>query len=139
MTISIFDYLPIYATLPPINEAPKYPEIMDGKAELVEYTKGSDFQYGIVKVSKSASIRLPLFDFPGMVVKVNGEKADHYNNDCRGHDFCYGLISVKLPVGEHKIEVELTDTPVRKIGNSVTLLSLVIILMYLLKPRKSAK
>jgi hypothetical protein len=139
MTISIFDYLPIYATLPPINEAPKSPEIMDGKAEVMEYTKGSDFQYGIVKVSEFASIRLPLFDFPGMVVKVNGEKVDHYNNDCRGHDFCYGLVSFDLPVGEHKIEVELTDTPVRMIGNSLTLLSLVIILMYLLKSRKSAK
>jgi hypothetical protein len=124
MTISIFDYLPIYSTLPPINEAPPTPEIMDGKAEVLEYTKGSDFQYGTIKVNEDASIRLPLFDFPGMVVKVNGEKVSHYNNDCRGHDFCYGLISVDLPVGEYKIEVELTDTPVRKIGNFITLISL---------------
>lgn len=124
MTISIFDYLPIYATLPPINEAPPVPEIMDGKAEVLEYVKGSDFQHGTIKVNQDASIRFPLFDFPGMVVKVNGEKVPHYNNDCRGHDFCYGLISVDLPVGEYKIEVELTDTPVRKIGNFMTLISL---------------
>lgn len=131
MTISIFDYLPIYATLPPINEAPKTPEIMDGKAEVLEYTKGSDFQYGTIKVSEDASIRLPLFDFPGMVVKVNGEKTSHYNNDCRGHDFCYGLISFNLPVGEYKIEVELTDTPVRKIGNFITMISLVSVVWFL--------
>ena len=139
MTISIFDYLPIYATLPPINEAPKTPEIMDGKAEVLDYTKGSDFQYGTIKVSEEASIRLPLFDFPGMVVKVNGEKTSHYNDDCRGHDFCYGLISFNLPVGEYKIEVELIDTPIRKIGNSLTLISLVITLLFLFKSRKFLK
>ncbi|MBP9758714.1 hypothetical protein KBD45_03390 [Candidatus Dojkabacteria bacterium] len=133
MTISIFDYLPIYATLPPINEAPKTPEIMDGKGEVLDYIKGSDFQYGIIKVSEDASIRLPLFDFPGMVVKVNGEKTSHYNNDCRGHDFCYGLISFNLPVGEYKIEVELTDTPVRKIGNTITIVSLIALLYLIFK------
>lgn len=137
MTISIFDYLPIYATLPPINEAPAIPEIMDGKAEVLEYTKESDFQYGTVKVLEDASIRLPLFDFPGMIVHVNGEKVDHYNNDCRGHDFCYGLISFTLPSGQHKIEVELTDTPIRSMGNYVTLASIIVVAILLLK--KNAK
>ncbi|MEK7168647.1 MAG: glycosyltransferase [Patescibacteria group bacterium] len=136
MTISIFDYLPIYAILPPINEAPAIPEIMDGKAEVLEYTKGSDFQFGTIKVLEYASIRLPLFDFPGMVVKVDGKKVEHYNNDCRGHDFCYGLISFKLPTGEHKIEVELTDTSVRKIGNILTLISLGIIFRLMIKSKK---
>lgn len=124
MTISIFDYLPIYATLPPINEAPDIPEIMDGKAEVLDYKKGSDFQSGTIKVIEDASIRLPLFDFPGMTVFVNGKKIKHYNNDCRGTDFCYGLISFKLPKGEYKIKVELKDTPIRMIGNYITLISL---------------
>ena len=128
MTISIFDYLPIYATLPPINEAPKILEIMDGKAEVLEYKKGSDFQYGIIKVEENASVRLPLFDFPGMVVKVNGKRIEHYNNDCRGTDFCYGLISFKLSEGEHKIKVELKDTPIRKIGNYISLISIIILI-----------
>lgn len=137
MTISIFDYLPIYATLPPINEAPKIPEIMDGKAEVAEYKKGSDFQYGTVKVLEDASIRLPLFDFPGMEVRVNGEKIEHYNNDCRGTDFCYGLISINLPVGEYKIEVELTDTPIRSVGNYISLASIIVVAIFLF--RKNAK
>lgn len=128
MTISIFDYLPIYATLPPINEAPKVPEIMDGKAEIVEYKKGSDFQIGKINVLEDATIRLPLFDFPGMVVKVNGKQIIHNNNDCRGTDFCYGLISFPLSKGEYKIEAELTDTPVRRIGNIISLLSIIVLL-----------
>jgi len=135
MTISIFDYLPIYATLPPINEAPDLPEIMDGKAEVVEYKKGSDFQYGTIKVLEDSNIRLPLFDFPGMVVKADGQKIQHNNNDCRGHDFCYGLISFKLPKGEYKIEVELTDTPIRKVGNLITLTSLIVLAWVVWKKR----
>lgn len=137
MTISIFDYLPIYATLPPINEAPAKPEIMDGKAEVLEYKKGSDFQYGAIRVEEDASVRLPLFDFPGMVVRVNEDKINHYNNDCRGHDFCYGLISFKLAKGEYKIEVELTDTPVRKMGNYLSLISTILVIVLLFK--KNAK
>jgi len=133
MTISIFDYLPKSASLPPINEAPAIPEIMDGKAKVLEYKKGSDFQYGVINVEEDASIRLPLFDFPGMVVRVDGKKIEHYNNDCRGHDFCYGLISFKLPKGEYKIEVELTDTPVRRLGNYITLISIIILVVLLIK------
>ncbi len=128
MTISIFDYLPISATLPPINEAPPVPDVMDGKAEFTDYVKGSDFQYGKVKVIEDATIQLPLFDFPGMQVKVDGKKIEHYNNDCRGKDFCYGLITFTLPSGEYKIEAELTDTPVRKIGNFLSLVSIIILI-----------
>ncbi|MEK7472752.1 MAG: 6-pyruvoyl-tetrahydropterin synthase-related protein [Patescibacteria group bacterium] len=128
MTISIFDYLPIYATLPPINEAPDIPEVLDGKALFSDYKKGSNFQTGKVDVLEDATIRIPLYDFPGMQVKVDSKKVEHYNNDCRGQEFCYGLISFKLPEGEYNIEVKLTDTPIRKIGNLVSLVSIIILL-----------
>jgi hypothetical protein len=129
MTISIFDYLPKSAVLPPINEAPKTPEIMDGKAEIISYKKASNFQYGQIKVIEDVNIRLPLFDFPGMKVKVNGNIVSHFDNDCRGHNFCYGLISIKLSKGEYNIEARLTDTPIRKVGNLITLVSLVVVLV----------
>jgi hypothetical protein len=131
MTISIFDYLPIYATLPPIKEAPPIPEVLDGKALFNDYKKGSNFQTGKVEVLEDATIRLPLYDFPGMQVKVDNKKVEHYNNDCRGQEFCYGLISLKLPDGNHMVEVRLTDTPVRKIGNLISLVSIISIIILL--------
>ena len=141
MTISIFDYLPIYATLPPINEASEKPEIMDGNAIFINYKKGSNFQYGSVKVIEDSVIRLPLFDFPGMQVKVDGKKIEHYNNDCRGQEFCYGLITFKLPIGEYKIDIKLTNTPIRTIGNILTLLSITIfiVLVYGIKNQVSLR
>ena len=135
MTISIFDYLPIYATLPPINEAPLIPEILDGKANIYEYKKGSDFQTGKIIVLEDATIRLPLFDFPGMKVNANGNAINHYNNDCRLEKFCYGLITFNLPRGEYEIEAKLTDTIIRRVGNYISLVSFGIIIWLIFKKR----
>jgi hypothetical protein len=137
MTISIFDYLPIYAKLPPISQAPDVPEVLDGMATFSDYKKGSDFQTGDVVVSSFATIRLPLFDFPGMQVKANGVVVSHRHDDCRNEEFCLGLISFKLSPGSYRLETRLTDTPVRKIGNYLTLVGSIVILWLLIK--KNAK
>lgn len=124
LTISIFDYLPIYATLPPYSRAPEFPEVLEGEVKFLEYKKGSDYQGGVVEVSKNSLIRIPLFDFPGMEVKVDGLKVSHKHDDCRGERYCRGLITFSIPSGRHKIFVKLYDTPVRKAGNALTLISL---------------
>lgn len=133
LTISIFDYLPIYATLPPINKAPSVPEVLEGNVRFLDYSKGSDFQHGILDASRESLIRVPLFDFPGMEVKIDGKIVPHINNDCRNEKFCYGLITFSVPKGQHKIEIGLKDTPVRKIGNTLTLISFGAIIYLALK------
>ena len=133
LTISIFDYLPIYAKLPPISAAPDLPEVLDGTAEFSDYRKGSDFQTGSVEVLADATLRLPLFDFPGMQVKVNGVVINHGHNDCRNEEFCLGLVSFKLPEGKYYIETRLTDTPVRKIGNYLSLTGIVVVFWLIIK------
>jgi hypothetical protein len=136
LTISIFDYLPIYAKLPPITPAPAQPEVLDGAATFPSYTKGSDFQNGVIDVKKSALIRLPLFDFPGMVTKIDGKIVSHVNNNCSGEVFCLGLITYKVPVGTHTISVKLTDTPIRKVGNYLSLISLAsVISLFVIKKK----
>ncbi len=133
MTISIFDYLPKTAVLPPINEAPDLPEVLEGVVNFASYEKGSNFQKGKIVVEKDATIRLPIIDFAGMKLYVNGKEYDYINNDCRGQEFCYGLVTFRLPRGEHDILVKLGDTPVRKIGNIISLLSLFILFTYVYK------
>ena len=133
MTISIFDYLPIYAKLPPISQAPDLPEILDGTAKVTDYRKGSDFQIGNIEVSKKATIRLPLFDFPGMKVMVDGQVVKHNHDDCRGEEFCLGLITFQLPPGNFAVEAKLTNTPIRTLGNGITLISLVVLVGLIIK------
>jgi hypothetical protein len=135
LTISIFDYLPIYAELPPIQPAPAKPEILEGKSEVINWYKGSDWQYGTIDSSEGALVRLPLFDFPGMTVTVKtdgGEyvKVDHWNNDCRGQEFCLGLITFNLPPGYHEVNVHLENTPIRTIGNISSILAVILLVVF---------
>lgn len=137
LTISIFDYLPIYAKLPPPSEAPKYPEIMDGKAQIINYQKGSDFQTGQIIVQSKANIRLPLFDFPGMKVLDNGHEIMHWHDDCRNQKYCLGLISFNLETGSHKIEAKLTNTPIRNIGNILSAITIILLIILFFSNKKS--
>jgi hypothetical protein len=125
LTISIFDYLPIYAVLPPNYKAPPVPEILDGSATFHYYNKGSNWQEGRVTTTDGTRLRLPIFDFPGMIVTDEGVAIAHINNDCTGQDYCFGLISVDLSQGEHDIRVELTNTLPRSVGNWISAVTLV--------------
>ncbi|MFA5932948.1 MAG: hypothetical protein WC826_02650 [Microgenomates group bacterium] len=136
LTVSIFDYLPIYAKLPPIQKAPDYPEVMDGKATFVGYKKGSDFQVGKVAAESPANLRLPLFDFPGMEVKVDGKVVPHWHDDCRNQEFCLGLISFDIYPGEHTIEARLKNTLIRGLGNGITVSSLLVLGYLIWKNRR---
>lgn len=124
LTISIFDYLPIYAKFPPNKKAPDIPEVLEGEVQFISYKKGSNHQLGEVEASKDSVIRLPLFDFPGMEVKIDNKIINHWNDDCRKQEFCLGLITFNIPAGKHTISGRLTDTPIRTVGNIITLISL---------------
>lgn len=127
LTISIFDYLPIYAKLPPNKKAPELPEVLDGQAEFINYKKGSNYQKGEVQVKEKATIRMPLFDFPGMNVTVDQKEVKSWHNDCRREEYCLGLITFNIEAGRHIIQAKLLNTPVRSIGNIITIISILIV------------
>ncbi len=140
LTISIFDYLPIYAKLPPNRVAPALPEVLDGNVTFLSYQKGSNFQKGLVEVIDKSNLRLPLFDFPGMTVSVDGKVVKHNHDDCRKEEFCFGLISLNIDKGKHTIVAQLKDTPIRSIGNVITITSFIILMFLLFKnyvPKKN--
>lgn len=125
LTISIFDYLPKSAEFPPVAKAPEVPEILEGVAVFDEYTKGSNYQTGTITVNTPrALIRAPLYDFPGMRVEIDGLPVGFVSNDCRGQEFCLGLVTFWVPEGEHEIDIRLTNTPIRVIGNLLSVLGL---------------
>lgn len=140
LTISIFDYLPIYAKLPPNRVAPVLPEVLDGNVTFLSYKKGSNFQTGLTEVTEKSKLRLPLLDFPGMTVFVDGKVVNHNHDDCRKEEFCFGLISFDINKGTHTIMTKLKDTPVRSIGNVITIISFIILMFLLFKnyvPKKN--
>lgn len=138
LTISIFDYLPIYAKLPPNKKAPELPDTLEGNVQFLNYQKGSNYQVGEMDVANEALIRLPLFDFPGMAVYMNGNKINHWHDDCRNQEYCLGLITFKLPAGKHNVKAVLENTPIRSLGNIITLVSIFIV-AGLFFPKKNYK
>ena len=126
LTISIFDYLPIFAKMPPATKAPDQPTIIKGDVRITSYNKGSDWQKGEINVaSQEAEIRLPLFYFPGFKVYVDGrEVLIDYNN-------YLGLITFTVPRGEHQIFAKLKRTPIRVIGDVATILGLIFVIVLL--------
>lgn len=136
LTSSIFDYLPIYAKFPPETKAPTLPEVLKGQVKFNNYYKGSDFQKSSLVVASDATIRLPLFDFPGMNVYLDGNKVSHVNNNCTDEKFCMGLITFDISKGEHSMKVMLENTPVRTIGNVISLLSIAGIIFLLIRKNK---
>lgn len=139
LTISIFDYLPIYAKFPPTSEAPDNPETLEGLADFKSSEKGSNYKKWVVDVTKPSLLRAPIFDFPGMTVYLDGRVVSHTNNDCRNQEFCLGLVTFPVPPGKHEILVRLKNTPVRTIGNLLTVISLITILIWLFPKPKYLK
>ncbi len=117
LTISIFDYLPIFAKAPPGQKAPDRPQIIKGKAKVLDFQKGTDWQRGKLTVYEDAAVELPLYDFPGFRVLVDDRKVE------TNHNNPLGLITFNLPAGEHSFSVKLKRTPIRWLGDLTSLLS----------------
>lgn len=136
LTISIFDYLPIYAKFPPTKKAPEFPEVLVGKAEFEYYKKRTNIQEGKVKVEQPSLFRLPMFDFPGMRVTVDGEIVNYVNDNCTNQEFCLGLITFNISKGEHIIKAELRNTTFRNLGDFISLISIIILVsIFVLKDK----
>lgn len=114
-TDAIFDYLPKVAKAPPASSAPEAPLVVEGEAEISRVEKGSHWYRFKAKVDQSAKIQIPLYDFPGWKVWANeSEVSTRHDNDL-------GLLTINLGEGDHLIEAKLTDTPVRKAANFISL------------------
>lgn len=118
LTISIFDYLPIYAKFPPAKPAPTYPYAKDARVSILDFHHYAASFYFRVKSPLDTVLTLPQFDFPGWQVSLDGVVIKHR------HDNDLGLITFDLPAGDHKVKAILKDTPVRLAGDVLTLIFL---------------
>jgi hypothetical protein len=130
-TDAIFDYLPIYAERPPGGAAPAQPWLEEGKGEISDFQKGTDWQeFSAEVVSDQAIIRLALYDFPKWKVWVDG-RAISFN-----HENELGLITFEVPKGKHQIKAQLTNTFIRTLANLVSLVSWVGLIGLVVKRRR---
>lgn len=127
----IMDYLPKTA-VEPFGRAPSNIEVLSGNAEGSNYNVRSNKFSVDINVSENSYIQIPVFDFPNWTVYVNNKETPHSNRpNFESKKSTAGRIGFELPPGNYQVKGVLKDTPIRMIGNVLTLISLIsLILIY---------
>lgn len=86
-----------------------------------------------VMAFESGVIQINTYSFPGWKIFIDGKKTE-FRDDNK-----LKLIRVNIPEGKHTVEVKFTDTMARTVGNLLTLISiilLVVLIYYSIKKQK---
>lgn len=109
-------------------ERPKaHTEVIDGKAKVVEISRNSTNHEYEIDVSDKAGIRENTVYFPGWRVLSDGEQLPIQFQDPNSR----GLMTFYLPNGQHKVKIEFGETKLRLFSDMLSLLSLMIILIFI--------
>jgi hypothetical protein len=127
VTGSIFDYLPIYAPLPPRDPAGGDVGITSGEGTYSRLAKRTNFQEYSVDISTpQAIVELQTFYFPGWRVYLDGQEMPVDPK----RDPLLGRMQIDVPSGRHTITARFGNTPIRTLGNVLSFISLVAIILY---------
>jgi hypothetical protein len=123
VTSGIFDYLPRSASRPPGDQAFTVPIYLEGRGGILNFTSGSNWMNFEANVSsQSAKVMIPLFSFPGLIVKVDNKKVVTVS------DKDIGRVIVNLPQGTHTVSAKIGYTAVRLLSDLITLASIFILI-----------
>lgn len=117
----ILDYLPL-GVYEPKEPAPTQPKIIQGLAEIKNFSNRSNFWQFNINVKEPTEVEMPVFDFPNWEVYSNGKKISHSN------DNLLKRIQFNLTPGNFRITGRLLDTPIRTISNLLTMASLILLI-----------
>jgi len=114
----IRDYWPIYGQTYPKNFSFNKPLFLSGLGKIKEFSKNSNSAEGnLVVETEKAQVVFPIVFFPNWQLFINGKIAN-YELDKE-----LGLIKAEFPKGEAKFILKFYNTPVRRLGNLVSLLT----------------
>ena len=117
------------------NEATNHGSNLNAMVSYIKYNDDSSYDIHIINSPKDlVGLNIKKYILEKYIqgeelryLTLNGKVINHVNDDCRGEDYCFGLISFTIPQGQHMIKVQLKDTSVRTIGNIITLVSFFIV------------
>ncbi|MBI2334321.1 glycosyltransferase family 39 protein [Candidatus Daviesbacteria bacterium] len=125
------DYFPIWVKFDRVEYFPT-PRANSGEIEVSSFEKKTGRAVGEITVLSESEIEVPITYFPGWEVKAGGERINLSEPSLQG------LITFKLPPGEYQIDLALKNTPVRMVGNVISLISFLLVLGFYVKFHKIA-
>jgi uncharacterized membrane protein YfhO len=123
---AIMDYLPKTASVAPQAKAFEKPKSLSGNLNVGEFSKNSDSFSFDVDVYTPASVEVPVMYFPGWKVFVDDREI------MVGIHGVHGLIEVSFGKGAHSVYGKFTNTNIRTIANTISLLSIGVLVVYLI-------
>lgn len=117
ITAGIFDYLPKDAKLPPPNPPEGDSKIASGSGTINTIFKNSIRQEYDVNLKDPSTFQINTFYFPGWTYFVDGKKVKPTLEKE------LGLPQFSLNSGEYKVSAYFENTPIRSIGNGLSLIS----------------
>jgi hypothetical protein len=91
--------------------------IISGKGTVETLRHGGASDEVLVKADEPATLQFYTYDYPGWQVTISGNPASHR------HEPPYGLVTVDVPEGEHRVVLRMGSTPPRRIGSVISLLA----------------
>lgn len=127
-TAGIYDYLPLTAKTAPKAPMKYLAEILNGKGNVTNIKEGTNKDSFDISVPKDSEIRLGIFEFPNWKTYVDGKEVPNFVPT--GEE--WGRMHLIIPAGNHRVDVKLFDTPIRTIGNILSIISWVGLAAYLM-------
>ncbi len=113
------DYLPIWVQTTEVEYFDKL-KVEKGEAVILDFQKRSNLMQGSIDVKSPSLVEVPIAYFPGWEVRANNKLIAELPPSNRG------LIRFELPKGTYQIKIELKDTPIRTVGNIISVVSLLL-------------
>lgn len=128
ITSGIYDYLPKTARIAAQVPSSGGIDQTFPPETIKSFTRkqGSDWDLINLNLSSASVVYLSRLDFPITKVFDNGSLITH------SVEPELGRITVSLTSGYHQLYIKLTNTPIRQIGNSISLLSLFLVVLILI-------
>jgi len=129
------EHTPIWSPTRYLEKAPAKVQVADGNVGKIEITKWqSEIHEYLVEANTPSRLAESTSYFPGWKVYIDNKKVLIEFQD----PFWPGMITYKIPSGQHKIRVVFTETKLRIIADFISILGIVMTgsLIYLSKKRQ---
>ncbi|MBI2268173.1 MAG: hypothetical protein HYU80_01855 [Candidatus Blackburnbacteria bacterium] len=119
-TAGIYDYLPRGAKTAPKESQKTVADVIYSEGQITDSSQGTSWAKFNVNIgSDEAKVRINIFQFPNWKVFVDKKEVETYIDEKEE----WGRMYITIPQGEHEIAVHLYNTPVRTLGNTISLVS----------------
>lgn len=124
------DYWPKFGKNFPNSFSTQNPVVLKGKVDFIKFYKNSHSAQAYLSVnSDNAVFNLPMVYFPNWELKINGQNRDFQI------DPDLGLIQLNLTSGQYSLELKFKNTPIRILANYLSLASLILFAIMIVKKK----